>query len=310
VSTCPSCSAPLPPNARFCIICGTALEREQRSLSRQLLEALGTDYEIKGELGRGGFGVVFLVSDRKNRRHLAVKVMHRELMASPAMVERFNREIRYASRLQHPNILSIAFSGQGGGLVYYAMPRSRGKSLNKLVAKKGPLPWEQTAKILSDVAAGLEHAHRQNVIHRDIKPSNIMVESGPVARILDFGIAKGLSTHESRSISISGELLGSPEYMSPEQSVGDAAIDHRTDIYSWGIVGYEMLAGKPPFTGKNVREVTHKHITETPLDLRTVCPDAPPLLAWVIHRSLEKKPAARWESIGAASTALRAVVTK
>ena len=301
--TCAKCNTPLAPGARFCIECGAAVEVDGRPVSVRLQEDLGPDYEVLGELGRGGFAVVFLVGDRTHGRHLAVKVMRQELILSKSVVQRFRREISYASKLQHPNIVPVAFSVERIDLVYYAMPRVRGVPLNKHLEMKGALEIEDARQILVQLAAALAYAHEHGVVHRDVKPSNAILSPDGLVQILDFGVARGL-TPDDGNLTASGELIGSPEYMSPEQAAGSGDLDHRTDIYSWGIVGFELLAGKPPFLGNTVPEVLYKHMTEPPPKLRDLRPDVPPSLAAVLHRCLEKEPAERWGNMREAMRAL------
>lgn len=298
MTVCSGCGRRLPANARFCPKCGAT----QESLATRLRRALGPDYELIGELGRGAAAVVYSVRDTKHDRYLAVKVMHLELMASPIVVERFRREAQYVAQLDHPNILSVAFSSEESGLVFYAMPRVRGKPLSKHLEKRGRLPLDDTLSILGQVARGLDHAHRHKVIHRDIKPSNIMVENTGHVLILDFGVAKAMSP-DGAHISASGEIIGSPRYMSAEQAGGSTNIDHRTDIYSWGVVGYHMLAGRVPFDDEGVRAVLYKQMTLDPPDVREFRPETPEPLARTIHRCMAKNPARRWGNIKEAAEA-------
>jgi serine/threonine protein kinase len=295
---CSGCGRFLPGDARFCPKCGTT----QESLSTRLRKALGPDYELIGELGRGAAAAVYSVRDTKHDRHLAVKVMHPELMASPMVVERFRREAQYVAQLDHPNILSVTFSSEQSGLVFYAMPRVRGKTLDRHLEKHGRLPLDRTLNILGQVARGLDHAHRHNVIHRDIKPSNIIVEDTGHVMILDFGVAKALAS-DGPHISSSGEIIGSPRYMSAEQASGSIDIDHRTDIYSWGVVGYHMLAGRVPFDDEGVRAILYKQMTLDPPDVREFRPETPEALAKTIHRCMAKNPAQRWGNIKEAAKA-------
>lgn len=302
--TCLKCGAVLAPGARFCVTCGAAADIDKRPVPVRLQDDLGPDYEVLGELGQGGFAIVYLVADRVNGRNLAVKVMRQELILSKSMVHRFRREISYASRLCHPNIVPVAFSVERIDLVYYAMPRVRGTPLHKYIEQNGPLEIENAKQIMRQIAAALAYAHDHEVVHRDVKPSNAMLGHDGLVQILDFGVAKGL-IHERGNLTASGELIGSPEYMSPEQAGGSKLdIDHRTDIYSWGVVGYEMLAGRPPFSGSTVTEVLYKHMTQQPDDLRKHRQEAPAELVAVIHNCLEKNPASRFENM---REAMRAV---
>ena len=301
--TCDKCGEPLPPGARFCTECGAAAKPDTRPVSVRLQEDLGQNHEVLGELGHGGFAVVFLVRDRVEGRYLAVKVMRKELIYSKSMVRRFRREISYASKLQHPNIVPVAFSVERIDLVYYAMPRIRGTPLHKRLEQEGALPVDETVGVLRQLAAALAYAHEHNVVHRDVKPSNVIVGQDRMVQILDFGVAKGL-THESGNLTASGELIGSPEYMSPEQAAGSSDLDHRTDIYSWGIVGFELLTGKPPFLGTTVTEVLYKQMADKPPDMKQKRPDAPDHLVSVVNRCLEKDPDDRWDRMRDAMRAL------
>ena len=302
--TCANCRAALGPGARFCIECGAAAEIDSRPVSVRLQEDLGPDYEVLGELGRGGFAVVFLVGDRARGRHLAVKVMRQELILSKSIVRRFRQEISYASKLQHPNIVTVAFSVERIDLVYYAMPRVRGVPLNKHLEQKGALGFAEATQILCQLAAALAYAHEHDVAHRDVKPSNAILSQDGLVQILDFGVAKGL-TREGTNLTASGELIGSPEYMSPEQAAGSADLDHRTDIYSWGVLGFEILTGKPPFLGGTVTDVLYKHMTEQPPDIRTLRSEVPENLAATLQKCLEKDPAKRWATMREAMRALQ-----
>ncbi len=271
------------------------------TLSQRLRQALGPDFEVLGELGRGGFAMVYSVRDKKHDDLIAVKVMRPDLMVSVAL-ERFRREAEFAMNLQHPNILSVLFTEHRHGMAYYAMPRVAGKPLDRHLRAGGPLSIAETSRILRDIALGLAYAHEHGVVHRDIKPSNIMVEHSGKALILDFGIAKALSA-DGGSISVSGEIIGSAHYMSPEQASDSKAIDHRSDIYSWAVVGFEMLAGHPPFEGKTVRQVMHKQLNAAVPDVREFRPDTPDQLAEALFKCMQKAPSARWSSIRDAAAA-------
>ncbi|MCH7489874.1 MAG: protein kinase [Gemmatimonadetes bacterium] len=300
---CSRCGNTLGPTARFCLKCGEA----QEPLSQRLRNALGPEYELLGELGRGGAAVVFSVRDTARKQYLAVKVIHPELMTSHTVVERFRREARYVAQLDHPNILSVVFSSEKAGLVFYAMPRIGGKTLAKYLDNLGQLPIQASLSILGQVAAGLHHAHAHGVIHRDVKPSNIMIEESGHALILDFGVAKAL-WGDGVHLSASGEVIGSPRYMSAEQASGSKHIDHRTDIYSWGVVAFHMLAGRVPFDDEGVQAILYKQMSVEPPDLRALRPDLPKDLTEAIHRCMAKDPARRWENVLDAARAMGCTV--
>ncbi len=249
-----------------------------------------------GELGRGGFAVVYTVRDSKNDRYLAVKVMHPELMTSPEVVERFRREAEIAATLDHHGILNAAFSGEGEGLVYYAMQRVRGVSLRERLKREGTLPVKLAEDLFYQIARGLAHAHARKVVHRDIKPANVMLKNDGSALILDFGIAKGLATGLA-SLTMTGQRIGSAEYMSPEQAAGDKLIDGRTDIYSLGIMTFEMLTGKTPFAGGSTLEIVARRFTDGVPDVRTLNPDVSAEFAAVISKCLVTNPDDRWQTV-------------
>jgi len=261
---------------------------------QQLREALGPDFHVLGELGRGGFATVYAVRDCKRNILIAVKVMRPDLMV-PIGLERFRREAEFAMKLHHPNILSVLFTGHRSGLAYYATPRVSGEPLDRHLRASAPLSIWDSSSILRDVAFGLAHAHVRGVVHRDVKPSNIMVDNNGKALILDFGLAKALSA-DGGSLSFSGQIIGSPQYMSPEQASDSKSIDHRADIYSWAVVGFEMLVGHPPFEGSSVREVMHKQLTAEVPDVRDFRSEVPQQLAQMLLRCMQKAPKDRWSS--------------
>jgi len=304
---CATCGAALPAAAKFCHRCGAPQAApDDRSETDRLRDALGGDYAVLGELGRGGFAVVYLVDDLKARRHLAVKVLRRELLLSHVLVARFRREIDLASRLDHPNILPVIFASEVADFAYYAMPRIKGKTLKEVLRTRGRLPIPDAVRLLRDIASALAHAHERGVAHRDIKPSNIMLEPDGRALILDFGLARALAAAGGSTLTVSGEIIGSPQYLAPEQAAGDRDLDHRCDVYNWGLIAYELLAGKPAFEGESVQEVLYKQVAEDPVPLGTVRPDAPPGVVEVIERALRKERDARWQHMGDALTALDA----
>ncbi len=238
---------------------------------------------------------VYLAEDLKHQRKVAVKVLRPELAASLGP-DRFLREIKIAAQLQHPHILPLLDSGESDGFLYYVMPFIQGESLRDRLTTKGELPVAEATRLLRDVADALSYAHGRGVVHRDIKPDNIML-SGRHALVMDFGVAKAVSEATGRnSLTSVGIALGTPTYMSPEQAAADPHVDHRADIYALGAMGYELLSGKPPFTGMTPQQVLASHVTEAPkpvTELRAACP---PALAETIMRCLAKRPADRWQS--------------
>jgi serine/threonine-protein kinase len=305
VGACGQCGTPLPGGAKFCHRCGAPQIADTRSELDRLRESMGDDYAVMGELGRGGFAVVYLVEDRKARRHLAVKVLRRELILSDVLVERFRREIRLASRLDHPNILPVLFSSDGADFAYYAMPRVKGKTLKEMLKARGRMPVIEAVGLLRDVASALAHAHERGVAHRDIKPSNIMMAGGKPL-ILDFGLARALAAADGSTLTISGEIIGSPQYLAPEQAAGDRDLDHRCDVYNWGLLGYEVLAGAPAFDGVSVQEVLYKQVAEEPPRLGDARPDLPAGIVTIIERAMRKNREDRWQEMSEALAALDA----
>ncbi len=251
---------------------------------------------------------VYLATDIRHERKVAVKVLRPDLSASIG-AERFLQEIRIAARLSHPHILPLHDSGEAGGLLYYVMPYVSGESLRQRIAREGELPVADAARILRDVTDALAHAHEHGVVHRDIKPENILL-TGRHALVADFGVAKALTeaTGRNRMTSV-GVALGTPAYMAPEQAVADPHVDHRADIYAIGVVGYEMIAGEPPFIGGTPQQVLASQVTETPRPVTTRRPAVSAALAGAIMRCLEKKPADRWQSASELLTQIESVQT-
>jgi formylglycine-generating enzyme required for sulfatase activity/tRNA A-37 threonylcarbamoyl transferase component Bud32 len=265
------------------------------ALATRLQSALGAGYAVERTIGQGGFAAVYLVRDLSLKRPLAVKVLSPDLLLSATAQERFRREAETIAQLSHPHIVPLHFIGNANDIFYLAMQFVDGESLADRLEREGRIDVEDTARILREVASALDLAHRRGVIHRDIKPHNVLLErdSGR-ALVTDFGIAR---TAENSSLTASGMVVGTPTYMSPEQVVGDK-VDHRADLYALGIVGYEMLAGRPPFGGATPTEVLMKRVA-TPAELvERARPDAPPALAAVINRCLQQDPDRRFATAG------------
>jgi eukaryotic-like serine/threonine-protein kinase len=264
-----------------------------------LAEALAGRYVIEREIGRGAAAVVYLAQDLRHGRRVALKVLHSELGAALG-VERFLREIRTQARLQHPHILALFDSGSAAGRLFCTMPYVEGGSLRDRLRRERQLPVETVAQLVTEVASALTYAHALGVIHRDIKPENILVSESGHALLTDFGIAFAIedgSGHDrAKRITESGITLGTPTYMSPEQSVGDQAVDSRSDIYSLAVVVYEMLAGGPPFTGANPRAIMARRLMAPPPPLAAVRPELPPGVEPAIARALARQPADRFDT--------------
>jgi eukaryotic-like serine/threonine-protein kinase len=307
---CPACEAQLETGARFCMQCGARVDLDpdwDATVGERLDLALGPGFSVLAELGRGGFAVVYSVRDARKNQYLAVKVMRPSLLAQARMRERFRRETELVARLRHVNILPILFTGESTGLVYYAMPRVRGHPLSELIERDGALPVSQAVAIIGDLAKGLTYAHGQGIVHRDVKPANILIEEDGHLSIVDFGIAKAL-TAKGQSISITGEIVGSAEYMSPERAQGDPEVDHRADIYSLGIVAFEMLTGQKPFAAETVHDMLIKQVEEPAPRVRSLRPEVSPIIDAAVNQCLAKAPAKRWQSAEAAARALGASI--
>ncbi|MGH7718879.1 MAG: serine/threonine-protein kinase, partial [Gemmatimonadaceae bacterium] len=250
--------------------------------------ALAARYTLERELGRGGMATVYLAEEKKHGRKVAIKVLRAELAASLG-AERFLREIRIAASLSHPHIVPLIDSGDADGLLYYVSPYVPGGSLRDRLVREGPLAIKDALRTAQEVGAGLDYAHRAGFVHRDVKPENILFADGH-ALLADFGVARALCATASTSDAVTdaGLALGTPAYMSPEQAAGERELGSASDVYSLACVVYEMLAGRPPFAGADVRATMAKHVTETPRPLRALRPDAPPAVERAVARALAK----------------------
>jgi TolB-like protein/tRNA A-37 threonylcarbamoyl transferase component Bud32 len=273
----------------------------------QLAAALADRYIIDRQLGAGGMATVYLAHDIKHDRKVAIKVLREDLAASLGSA-RFLHEIKVAAALQHPHILPLYDSGEAGGLLFYVMPYVDGMSLRDKLIKEGELPIGDAVRILRDIADALTEAHRHGVVHRDLKPENVMLR-GRHALVMDFGVAKAVSDATGRqSLTTVGVALGTPTYMAPEQAVADPHVDHRADLYAFGVVAYELVAGRPPFTGTNPQQILAAQVTTAPepvMSHRTM----PPALAALVMRCLEKRPADRFQSAEELIPQLEALLT-
>ena len=296
----------MPADAVFCHRCGknytveaaaVQLETEDASDTLgQLRKALGDRYAIERELGRGGMATVFLAKDLKHERDVAIKVLHPELSASLG-AERFEREIRLAAKLQHPNILGLYDSGDANGLLYYVMPFVKGESLRDRIDREKMLPVDDAIGIALQVCDAIGYAHAQGIVHRDIKPENILL-NGTHAMVADFGIARAVSEGGGgRKLTQTGMSMGTPYYMAPEQASGET-VGPPADIYSIGCMLYEMLAGEPPFTGTNAMMIMARHAMEQVPSIRIVRNSVPEEVEEAIYAALGKVPADRPQTAG------------
>ena len=264
-------------------------------LQNDLQAALGSAYTLERELGGGGMSRTFLATERALNRRVVVKVLAPELLQGLS-VERFKREVLLAAALQHPHIVPVLSTGDANGLPWFTMPYVDGDSLRQRLAR-GPLSLGEITAILRDVARALEFAHGHGVVHRDIKPDNVLL-AGSSATVTDFGIAKALTAARTMSsggtsLTVAGTAIGTPAYMAPEQAAGDDTLDHRADLYAFGAMAYELLAGRPPFVADSQARLIAAHFSEAPRDVRELRPDTPPALADVLMRCLAKEAVGR-----------------
>jgi len=258
-----------------------------------LTRALGSQYRLGEEVGRGGMGVVFRATDLTLQRDVAVKVLNPDLVGHPTVAARFLSEARIIARLRHPNIVPVHTAGEAEGLLYYVMDFVPGETLRRRLEREPRLPAPLAARFAADLASALDAASAAGVVHRDLKPENILIEGGGTRALLtDFGVARVLEGSEHGTGP--GVAMGTPAYMSPEQAAGES-IDARSDLYALGVVTYEMLAGRPPFDGPN-RVVLSRQIMDPPTPVTTHRPDLPPALAAAVMHALEKVPEARYQT--------------
>ncbi len=287
-------------------------------LRDQLQSGLGSTYTIERDLGGGGMSRVFTATETALGRRVVIKVVPADLAAS-VNTDRFNREILLAANLQHPHIVPVLTAGEVDGLPYYTMPFVDGESLRERVAR-GPIPIPEAVSILRDVARALAYAHEHGVVHRDIKPGNVLLSGGSAA-VADFGIAKALSVAgtgaraaaaaaaDTTRLTQIGTAIGTPMYMAPEQAAADPSADHRADIYSFGCLAYEVLAGRPPFLESSPQKLLAAQMTERPRPVTELRSDVPSALGDLVMRCLEKDPDARPQTAAEVALALDAVTT-
>ncbi|HTL04290.1 MAG TPA: protein kinase [Gemmatimonadales bacterium] len=323
--TCRQCEGQVPADAAFCPTCGLAsstplLSETLLGASRggdtastsyelapeRLRRALGPHYELGRLLGRGGYAEVFTVRDLRLKRELALKVLRPDLILTDALVSRFRREAEAVGVLQNTHIVPVYDVGESDGVLWLLMPLVRGETLKSLLAREPRLPVAEARRILLEAAEALQAAHEAGVVHRDIKPENLMIE-GKTQRVLlmDFGIAKAMDVSADHALTGTGVVVGTPKYMSPEQAVGKHGLDPRSDQYSLAVVGYQMLSGRVPFEGENVREVLARQLLEEAVPLSRLVQDIPGEVSSTIHQALQKDPQRRFASMNAFARALQ-----
>src|SRR5437867_12640283 len=253
---------------------------------------------------------VFVAEETALDRKVVIKVLPPETAAQVSL-ERFKREILLAAKLQHPHIVPLLTAGESNGLPYFTMPFVDGESLRVRLARHGELPVNHAIRMLREIASALAYAHEHGIVHRDLKPDNVLL-SGGSAMVTDFGVAKALSASsnaEHAGLTSLGVALGTPAYMSPEQASADPSVDHRADIYSLGVLAYELLTGQPPFAGRTPQHVLAAHVTEPPEPIQKRRASLPPALAALVMRCLEKRPADRPQSASEVVHALDDITT-
>jgi serine/threonine-protein kinase len=275
----------------------------------RLSESLAGRYRVERELGAGGMATVYLARDLRHDRQVALKVVKPEIVKTIGS-DRFLDEIRTTANLRHPHILPLFDSGAVDDAPFYVMPYIEGESLRARLRRETRLPIADAVQMLCELADALTHAHAQGIVHRDIKPDNVLL-SGRHVFLADFGIARALEgmAPGDRTMTATSAIVGTPTYLAPEQIAGQSHIDQRADVYAFGVMAYEMLAGEPPFTGATPAVVMSAHLTASPKPPGAVRPDVPADLAAIVMKCLEKKPEDRWQSVGDLLVGLEALST-
>jgi serine/threonine-protein kinase len=301
MKVCPVCATEYPDDVRFCPNDGQTL-RATGSANELVDQVVADRYHILRKLGEGGMGQVYLAEHVKMGRRCAIKVMNPSLVHDPEAVSRFNREAANASRITHPNVCAVYDFGETpDGLIYLAMELVEGEPLTALLAREKTLPARRAAAITRQVADALQVAHDLGIVHRDLKPDNIMLARGrdgaDVVKVVDFGIAKAMAGGDSQKVTRTGLVVGTPEFMSPEQLAADQ-LDGRSDIYSLALVLYRMVSGRLPFEASTVQETMVKRLTDAPTPLAAARPDLtfPAGLQAVLDTALARRPAERYQS--------------
>jgi serine/threonine protein kinase/Flp pilus assembly protein TadD len=302
---CPKCNTDNPENARFCGNCGTQMHPPSSGEAELRTQPLPTPvrglargtvfagrYEIIEELGRGGMGHLFRVLDTKINQEVALKILRPEISRDKVTIQRFSNELKLARKISHKNVCRMYHIAEESGTHYITMEYIPGEDLQSMIRMTKQLSIETAVSIAKQISDGLAEAHRLGVVHRDLKPGNIMIDREGNARILDFGIALSL---EAKGITESGRLIGTPEYMSPEHAQ-DKGVDHRSDIYSLGVILYEIVTGQVPFTGDTPIMISIKHVEDVPKDPKLLNPQIPENLSALILKCLEKKKEHRYRN--------------
>jgi Protein kinase domain len=274
-------------------------------LQDRLVAAVGDHYLIEAEIGRGGMAVVYRALDLRLNRHVAIKLLPPDLAFNPEVKTRFLREAQMSAQLNHPNIVPIYSVDERDGVVYFVMALVEGLTLAQQLHETPRASFDEVRRVIGDVADALDYAHVKGVVHRDIKPDNIMLDrTNGRTMVTDFGIARA-AAGDSR-LTVTGVAVGTPAYMSPEQALGEHDVDGRSDIYSLGVVAYQMITGEQPFKAANTPAMLVKHVSEVPRPVRENRPDVPEPIARAVETALAKDPAARWPTGAAFRDAIRA----
>ncbi|MDP8954922.1 MAG: Stk1 family PASTA domain-containing Ser/Thr kinase, partial [Actinomycetota bacterium] len=250
-------------------------------------------YELHRRIARGGMADVFLARDALLDRPVAVKVLFPEFATDPTFVQRFRREAQAAANLSHPNIVSVYDWGEEGGTYFIVMEYIEGRSLAQIIKDEGRLHPDRAADITADAAAALGFAHRNGVVHRDVKPGNVLIDVNGNVKVADFGIARAANAREN--LTQTGAVMGTATYFSPEQAQG-FGVDPRSDVYSLGVVLYEMVTGRPPFDGDSPVSIAYKHVREQPVPPSELNPSLPPAFEAIILQAMAKDPSDRYAS--------------
>jgi eukaryotic-like serine/threonine-protein kinase len=252
-------------------------------------------YRLEQKLGSGGMSTVYLARDETLERWVAAKVLHREISDQPDQIERFRREARAVAQVSHPNVVAVIDAGEDGGRPYIVFEYCDGETLKQRIDRMGKLPLDEAAAYAIEVGRGLQAAHARMLVHRDVKSQNVLIDSEGRAKVTDFGIARSL---ESDGLTKTGRVLGTTDYVSPEQAMGHE-VDARSDIYSLGVLLYEMLTGQVPFQAENLVGVAMKHVNERMPDVQRGRPEVSSALAAVVERATEKRPERRYPDMAA-----------
>ena len=265
---------------------------------------LSERYRLEQKLGSGGMSTVYLARDETLERWVAAKVLHREISDQPDQIERFRREARAVAQVSHPNVVAVIDAGEDGGRPYIVFEYCDGETLKERIERLGKLPLDEAAAYAIEVGRGLQAAHARRLVHRDVKPQNVLIDSEGRAKVTDFGIAREL---EQDGLTATGRVLGTTDYVAPEQAMGHG-VDARSDIYSLGVLLYEMLTGEVPFRAENLVGVAMKHVNERMPDVQAKRPEVSSALAAVVERATEKNPDKRYPDMNAMLTDLESAL--